>query len=457
MASLTLGPGGMHGQTGAGLTPRHAVHYGAALGTYLEGGTVVVGCDSRYASPMLKHAVISTLLGCGCGVQDAGLCPAPVLQFLVRDLGAAGGMVIGGGHHPPGYNALVPIGAGGAALSPVQAQNVLDIYHSQRYRSVPWQAIGKVSVLPPARQEAYLDRLCQQVDAAAIRAAGFTVVADFCNGAGGPLGATFAARLGLRLIPLNQRPNGFLPHDPEPRPRAAAQAQALLAPVGAHVGFVFNSDMTRCGVVADNGETLSEEYTFPLVADQVLRRLGRPVRVVTNTCSTRTLEQVVARHGGEVVKAPVGQTYIIDRMHEVKAALAGEGCGSVALAAHLPAYDGYLTMGLILEAMAQRRLTAAQLAAALDRQYHIRKRRIPCPPSQAYGAVHGLRAYFPEAEHNDVDGLRLDWPEGWVNVRPSATESVIRVIVEWRTEAEARRRVDEVSSLVERQLGAAGR
>lgn len=446
MQSLRIGIAGLRGQIATALTPPLAMDFAAALGTYLDGGTVVVGRDTRISSGMLQNAAVSALLSCGCDAADAGIISAPEMHFMVPHLNAAAGLLISAGHHPKGWNALIPFTASGAFFTSVQMQELLDIYHSRRFAYQPWDRIGRERPAPESAQEAYLDRLCAGLDTGAIAAAGFKVIADFCNGAGARLGEKLAGRLGIQLTAINKDPSGILPHDPEPRPRSALQVQSVLGPLKADIGFVFNSDMSRASIVTSTGETLSEEYTIALVADQILRPGNK---LVTNWCTTRTLDEVADRRGAAVYKTKVGEAFIVDRMLELQAELAGDGSGGAAFGGHLPGYDNFMVMGVILQSMADKGAASADLAAALPR-HHIVKRAIRTSSSHAYTMLHRLRGQFPEAQVNDEDGLRFDWPEGWIHLRASMTEPIVRMMVEWNSMEQAEDRALQVRGLLER-------
>jgi len=449
MRFLRLGTAGMRGQLGSGLTPLNAIRFASAMGTWLDGGKVLLGIDTRISSQMLKSACQSALLSSGCAVVDADVCPAPLLHFAVGHLKADGALLIGAGHHPAGWNAIVPLSARGSYLNSVQTQELLDIHHSGVFKNCPWSSLGSVAGFPPETLDRYLDMLCSKLDVEAIASARFRVVADFCNGSGSVAGDAFARRLGVELVPINDLPSGFLPHDPEPRPRSSFQVKSVMAPLKANIGFVFNSDMSRMAVVTDTGETLSEEYSFPLVANHLLGKCGPGASVVTNWCTTRTLDEIVERRGCSIVKAKVGQSAIMDKMVERSAVMAGDGSGSVAFAEGVPGFDSFAAMGLVLEAMALERCSSSTLASRLPR-YHIVKRAIPCQSAHAYTLLRSLHGKFPEARCNEEDGLRFDWKEGWVHLRASMTEPIIRMIVEWETHEGADDKALQVRSLLER-------
>jgi len=448
MRFLRLGTAGMRGEVGTGLTHLLAMDYAAALATSVDGAPIVLGRDTRFSSPMLAKAVRAALAACGCRVFDAGICPAPATQFLVKRLGAAAGILVGAGHHPAGWNAIVPLDDSGAYFNEPAAQTLLDIYHSRVFAYRSWDGAGRVEDVSDGDVDAYLDKVVGTLDTLAISQAGFKVIADFCGGAGARLSAGFAERCGIDLVPVNDEFTGVLPHDPEPRPRSAAQAKTLMRHLNADVAFVFNSDMSRASIVTDSGETLSEEYTFPLAAERAVER-GDASVVVTNSCTTRTLDEVVARLGARVEKTKVGQAAVIDRSRDIGAAIAGDGSGSFAMPGVVPAFDGFLAMGMVLESMAVKGATASELAAALPR-YHIVKKKVYCPSSHAYTLLRSLKDHFPDAEHSEVDGFRFDWEDGWIHLRAAMTEPIIRMIVEWRTREEAEERAADIRGLIER-------
>lgn len=449
MRFLKLGTAGLRGEIGTGLTPRLAMDFSLALGTYIEGGRVVIARDTRFSSLMLRHAAVAALTSCGCEVSDLGVRPAPTLHCAVPILEADAGLLLGGGHHPAGWNALVPFDETGRAFNSVRMQELLDVYHSRRYRTRKWSEIGVARTVDAGMDDRYLDRVCGALHVQAIKSRRFKVVCDFCNGSGSETTKAFGERLGLDLVPINDIFSGVLPHDPEPRPRSAFQVQSIMKALDADVGFVFNSDLTRTSVVTRRGETLSEEYTAPLVADQVLRHAEEGSVVVTNPCTTRTLDEIVSKHGGALVKTMVGEAPVIDRMWETNAILGAEGSGSVVARAGVPGFDGLMAMGFILDAMADRQADSAELVDELPR-YHIVKRTVNMPSAHAYSLLHGMKNHFPDAVVSETDGFRFDWPQGWVHLRASMTEPIVRTIVEWQTKEEAEERAVQLRGLLER-------
>jgi phosphomannomutase len=444
---LRLASFGIRGFVGESLTPKAVMDFACAFGTFVEGGRVLVGRDTRYSSPMIHAAVVSSLVSCGCEVLDFGICPTPLLQFSARPCGAAGAVSISGGHNGMGWNALALIGPDGAFLEPVGGETVLDIFHAGDFLKAGHNAMGEVRA-HTGFAGPYFEALVLQVDAAAVRARNLTVLIDPVGGAGCPFLEAFARHLGFNLVAINAQPSGYLAREPEPRPRSALQMASFIRYVKGDIGFVLSSDMGRLSIVTEVGEPVSEEYTFALIARHVLGRRQGPV--VTNCCTTRTIDDIASARGVPVIRTAVGQAFILSALADEQAVIGGEGSGSCALPEFSRAFDGFLMMGLLLEAMALRGATISALLGELPR-YHIVKRRIPTAARSAYQALDAIRERIGELGEGRLDftdGLRVDWEDGWLHVRPSHTEQIMRVISESTSRATAEARAETTVRII---------
>ncbi len=449
--TLRLASFGMRGFVGQSLTLRSVMDFAAAYGTFVEGGKILLARDTRYSSPMLHSAVLSTLLSCGCEVVDLGVCPTPMLQFAVKPFGAAGGVSITGGHNGMGWNSLTLIGPDGAFISPSGGEAVLDLYHAGDFLRRRPAAIGQVIDVGDVA-DGYFSTLARHIDVEAIRQAKITVLIDPLVGAGCPYLKTFAHELGFNLIAVNDQPSGYLPREAEPRPRSALQMASFIKHVKGQVGFVLNSDMSRMSMVTDAGEPASEEYTFAVIADQVLRR--NPGTVVTNCCTTRSIDDIAKRHCCRVVKTHVGQAFVHAALEDEGGVIGGEGSGGVMLPAFNRGFDGFLMMSLVLEAMAVRNLPLSGLIHELPR-YHIVKRSVACGSRRGYGAIEQVKARRDEmpgaVSFDTTDGFRIDWEDGWLHARASDTEQIVRVI----SESVQREKAERNADMMVRMIGAA--
>ena len=440
MKLLKIGISGVRGIVGESITPRLVMDFAAAFGTYINSKPVLLARDTRISGPMLQAACTAALLSTGCAVLDLGVCPTPILQLLVKPLKAMGGISITAGHNDIKWNALTFISRDGTYLNSFQGAEVLDIYHLGKFKKVATDRLGRVKAAEKAA-DAYFEKLGAFINAEAVAEARFKVVIDACNGAGAKFIGRLAELLGFELIPINHEPNGFFPHDPEPRPRNAQQVVSIIKAVGADVGFLLNSDVSRVSIVTETGESLSEEFTFPLVAHDLLEDDCGPV--VTNLSTSRMIEDVARSRNCPLIRTKVGQSYAIQTLLQENGVMAGEGSGGVALAKFQPAFDGFLTMAVILEAMARRGKKISQLVKELPR-YHIVKEKIYCPPTKIHSVVNEVKAFFRGHEMDTSDGIRVEDKQGWVLVRTSGTEPMIRVIAEDSAKDRARQRADEV-------------
>jgi len=450
--TLRIASFGVRGFVGTSLTPKVAMEFAGAFAAHLGGGRVLLGRDTRGSSRMLHSAVTSSLMAAGCEVLNFHICPTPMLQFSVRPYAAAGAISISGGHNAMGWNALTFIGADGAFLDPVGGEAVLDHYHAGAFLLTDWAHMGALRE-ERGFAEPYFDALEKRLDVTAIRAAKLTVLIDPVGGAGCPFLEEFARRLGFRLLPINAQLSAYLAREAEPRPRSAMQMAGIIRQLGGDAGFLFSSDLTRLSLVSETGEPASEEFSFAVIANHVLGR--RSGTVVTNSCTTRMIDDIARQRGVTLVKTRVGQAYIVSKLLDEQGILGGEGSGSAVLPDFSRAFDGFLMVGLVLEAMAQQGKKLSELLGALPR-YHIVKRQVRCDSRHGYRAldlVQGQMLAQRDGGQVDLtDGFRMDWPDGWVHARASQTEQLVRVISEAQTRAVAERRADELVRLIEQEI-----
>lgn len=444
MKLLKIGISGVRGIVGETITPQMVMDFASAFGTFLNSKKVLLGRDTRLSGQMLHSAALSALLATGCDVLDLGICPAPILQFMVKRLKAKGAISISAGHNDANWNALTFIDQEGTYLSEYQGEELLDIYHLGKFKKNSSERLGKVK---PHKDylDTYFKNLAQFLDSEEIKKANFKVVIDPCNGGGAGIVDLFCQHLNCELIPVNNEPTGYFPHDPEPRPRNATEVASIVQITKADAGFLLNSDVSRVSIVAENGETLSEEYTFPLVANHYLNT--NPGLTITSHSTSRMIEDAADCFGCHVFRTKVGQSYAIQSMIDEGAVMAGEGSGCVAIREFQPAFDGFLTMGMILEMMAVSKKMISEIVGQLPK-YHIVKEKIYCPPVKAHSVVSEVKKLYSSQEINMVDGIKVEKEDGWIQIRASATEPMIRIISESRSKEKAQERMEKASNFI---------
>ncbi len=428
MNSLKIGISGVRGVVGETFTPELAVAFAQAFGTYLDAGRILVCRDTRTSGPMVRAAVLSGLLAAGCEVVDLGVCPTPSLQLAVRRLGAEGGISITAGHNPEPWNALKFVRPDGLYLNAAQADELLDIYHQGEFEKADWQRIrsrvGQADAIPH-----HLEVLSGAFDVEAVRSRRLKVAVDCCNSSCSLLSPRWLASLGCDVLAVNDDPAAGFPHAPEPGRQTMAQLRAVVLAGRAHVGFAHDADGERLGLVTETGEMLSEEATLVLAAEIQLRRT--PGVVVTNVSTGAAVERIAARHGGSVVRTPVGQAYVSEAMLETAAVVGGEGSGGVVVPRVQWTHDSAAAVGLILEHTALTGEAVSELAASLPR-FAMLKHNMAVEPDRIHSHLQRMRDELEREGHvyDETDGLKVSWPDGWVHARVSNTESMLRVIAE---------------------------
>ncbi len=436
MKPLKIGISGVRGIVGETFTPELAISFAQAFATYLNSGRILICRDTRPSGPMVTAAVAAGLLASGCEVIDLGVCPTPSLQLAISWLGAQGGVAITAGHNDSSWNALKFVRADGLYLNATQATELLDIYHQYEFEKVPWDRIRPMIERKDAVDH-HLAKLQSSFDVATIRKRAFRVAVDCCNGACSALAPRWITELGAQVLTINDDMSAPFPHDPEPRRDTMAQVRAVVKAGGADLGLVLDADGERLGLVDETGRVLSEEVTFALAT--AIRLALNPGPVVTNVSTSAMVDRIAAGYRTPVVRTPVGQPYVSEAVLEHHAVLGGEGNGCVIIPEIQAVPDSAAAIGLILEHLAK---TAKPLSAIADQlpQLSIIKSTIPIEPSLIYSALQSFRDRVQDECGTGVDssdGVRIDWPDGWVHVRVSNTESIIRIIAEAETESRA--------------------
>jgi len=432
---LRISQVGLRGVVGQGLTANHVIEFACAFGTFLEpASTVVVGRDPRASSQMLRQGVIASLLACGHDVVDLGVVSTPVIQHAIQWLGADGGVSIGASHNTAEWNALKFFGSQGIYLNTAQANELLDIYHLRKFRLAGWQQLGRLREEHGAL-DYYLEQLARVYDLSRLRR--YRVVIDCCNGTSSLILRRLINQYGFDWILINERLEGVrFAHDPATTADTVAlQLAPLVRPLGAQAGFLFDVDSDRVALATEQGEPVSEEFVLPLLADFLLPRQPGKL-VITNLSTTALVDEVARRHGGEVLRVPVGRQAAIDALASYRpdqVAVAGEGTGAVMMPQFRFIYDGIASMLAILTMMEERQQSLSEILASYPKYYMI-KAQFPLAPAAVPALLMDLRERYADAQHNTVDGLRVDWPDRWFHVRVSQTEPILRVICEGRDE-----------------------
>lgn len=433
--SLMMSVSGVRGVIGDSMTPNLAAAMGAAFGTYLRGGPVVLGMDSRPSGEMVASAVKAGLLSAGCHVVELGLATTPGTAVMVTELGAKGGVVITASHNPVIWNGIKFLTASGRAPSAQIAEQIFAIHRDQRARHEDVDRVGR-SERDLSTCDRHVARVIRVVDAAAIRRRQLKVVLDSVNGAGGASGRTLLEMLGCKVVHINADPTGHFAHPPEPTAENLVSLCEAVKKNGADIGFAQDPDADRLAIVDNSGRYIGEEYTLALAAKFVLSK--SPGAAAANLSTSRMIDDIASALGGPcaVYRTAVGEANVVDAISARKCVIGGEGNGGVIDPRVVLVRDSLASMGLVLGLLAEDWRPLSAIVDEMPR-YVMVKQKYELTREQINVWMQRVRLDTHGGRLSDVDGLRIDWPEGWVHVRPSNTEPIARVISEAADEATA--------------------
>ena len=433
--------GTIGGRVGEGLNPVDIVRFTAAYATQRraalpDNNKIVVGRDARISGEMVYQIVSGTLMGMGYDVVNIGLASTPTTELAVVGEGAAGGIILTASHNPKQWNALKLLNEKGEFLNDAEGKGVLAIAEKEDFTFADVDAMGHVSEKDylPYHIENVLNLAL--VDKDAIAAKNFTVAIDCVNSVGGIAIPAVLRALGVKhIIELNCTPNGHFPHNPEPLPQHLTEISDLLKSGKADVGFVVDPDVDRLAIICENGDMFGEEYTLVSVADYVLSHTQG--NTVSNMSSTRALSDVTRAHGGSYSASAVGEVNVTTEMKATGAVIGGEGNGGVIYPASHYGRDALVGIALFLSHLAHKGCTVSELRATYP-NYCISKNRIDLTPDINVDAILAkVKEVYKDERVNDKDGVKIDFADGWVHLRKSNTEPIIRVYSEAATMQEA--------------------
>lgn len=447
--------GTIGGQPGDNLTGLDIVKFTSAYAQWLKneyntkGGSVVVGRDARVSGPMVNRLVEGTLMAMGMDVINIGPATTPTTELAVTGEGALGGIIITASHNPAQWNALKLLNNAGEFLNDAQGKEVLRLADSDEIRYATYDTLGRTfknETWNRRHIEAVLN--LPLVDVEAIRHANLTVAVDAVNSVGGVVIPELLRALGVKkVVELNCEPTGKFAHTPEPIPENLTGISSLMAQGGIDVGLVVDPDVDRLAIVMENGEMFVEEYTLVAVADYVLSQT--PGNTVSNLSSSRALRDVTSRYAGCAYNAAaVGEVNVVAEMKRTNAVIGGEGNGGVIYPALHYGRDALVGAALFLTLLAKSGKTVSQLKATYP-PYAIAKNKIQLSEGMDVDAILSrLKERFASEKITDIDGVKIDLADGWVHLRKSNTEPIIRIY----SEAATMERANELAEMIKREI-----
>ncbi len=442
-----VGVSGVRGIVGESLTDEVAEQFGRAFATMLPAGaTVALGWDTRPSGPMIRDAVIAGLNAGGVNVVDLGIVSTPGVAMMIKHLSAGGGIVITASHNPAPYNGIKFMTPDGLNLPADQAERLKNIWQSGKFTTS--ETSGTITQNDQTHS-IHIEAVCGIIDVKAVAGRKFKVVLDSINGAGCVGTPLLLEKLGCELVHINSEPTGEFAHKPEPISENLAGLCEAVREHQANVGFAQDPDADRLVIVDENGKFIGEEYTLALASAFVLRQ--QTGDLATNLSTSRMMDDIAASAGMKLHRTPVGEANVADAMNQYGCVFGGEGNGGVIDPRVVLVRDSFVGIVLMLNYLVETGKAVSELASDLPK-YEMHKEKFPCPPEAAEKILLAVREAFssrPSAKINDADGLRVDLPQGWLHVRASNTEPIMRIITEARDAESAGKIAEEVRKIAD--------
>ncbi len=450
--------GTIGGVPGEGLSPLDVVKFTSAYGLWIkkntqaEKTTIIVGRDARISGEMVNHFVLASLASVGIHTIDLGMATTPTVELAVTDKKAQGGIIITASHNPKQWNALKLLNEKGEFLSASDGDELLAIADAGDFMFSEVDVLGQFEN-DFSYDQTHIDHVLALplVDVDAIMAANFTVAIDAVNSVGATIIPDLLAQLGVaKVIELYCEPNGHFPHNPEPLPGNLRDLSQAVTENEAHLGFAVDPDVDRLAIVNEDGSMFGEEYTLVAVADYVLSNTKG--NTVSNLSSTRALRDVTEKHGGQYFASAVGEVNVVEKMKAKNAIIGGEGNGGIIYPETHYGRDALVGIALFLTYLAKEKKSCSKLRASFP-NYVISKNKIALTPDLDVDAVltevEQKYANTDGVELSTIDGVKLDFAHGWVHLRKSNTEPIIRIYAESNSEKEAEDLAKSIMNLID--------
>lgn len=448
MEPKLFGTSGIRAVVNEGLTPDLAVRVGMALATKTRGGKITVAYDTRISSPMLENAVAAGLLAAGASVCKLGMIPTPVLAYLTKKLKAKAGVMITASHNPPQYNGIKIFHKDSTAYGEKQQEEVEKIILKKAYKRVQWHEMGRIYEIDESHS--YVNLILNTVHLEKE----WRVVLDPGNGATSLIAPLIFRKLGCCVYTINSQPDGFFTgRSPEPDEASLKNLCNAVRSLKADVGIAYDGDGDRVGMVDERGDFTSFDRLLAAYAAFQVRKHDSPI-IVTHVAASMCIEKMVEAYGGKVIRSRVGDVNVAFTMKKFRAVFGGEPCGAWIHPQYHYCPDGILSSILVLKTLEEEGKLLSEFISEIP-NFPLLKEKIECSNAIKYSVMEEIAEellnVFPKArEVLRIDGVRLSFDEGWLLVRASGTEPLIRVTVEANSLKEAKQITRKVVSVVKR-------
>lgn len=440
--TLIVGVSGVRGVYPAPLSPDVVYRFGTAFGAYVQEKKIFVARDTRESGPVLKLALTAGLAACGKDIADMDIASTPQLTYIVEKSKEACGVVISASHNPAEYNGLKFVSYKGTFLNSREGEELMAIYAKTPALKLPLKPGNIAAAKEADYREQYFNDIYRNIDAELVRKKKFRVAVDVCHGAGAFYTRSFLENLGCEVIVINDFPAGVFSHNPEPLPANLTGLSQKMVQEKADAGFAQDPDADRLALACENGALPGEEMTLALAIENVLEKKTGPVTVNLSTSSLA--EYIAGKFGVKVHRTKIGEVHVVEKMKQTGAVIGGEGNGGVIFPDIHYGRDSFAGMALILEYMAKRGRTLSQLVNEFPK-YTMLKEKFVVTGKRKDKIIEELKKiYCGQDGTNTEDGIKIIKQRGWIHVRPSGTEPILRVYIEGENAESSRSYLAEI-------------
>jgi len=432
-----------------------ALNLGKALGTLVGSGTVLLARDARTTGLMVADTLSAGIMSTGVNVVRAGIIPTPTLAYLTMSKGYDAGLMVTASHNPPEYTGIKFWSKSSMGFTSDEERKLEKIYESKKFTVASWDRLGEELTLETAVDE-HIEAILGKCDPELIRSKNFTVIVDPGNGAGCVLAPYLIQKLSSKVVTINGQLDGHFPGRPsEPEEDSLGDLMEMVKQTGADLGIAHDGDSDRVVFVTEKGDVIRGDRTIALLAQDYLMRAKWGV-IVTTVDSSLALDEIVEKGGGETIRTPVGDIQVAVKVKESEALMGGEACGVFILPDFHLAPEPFLAACLILERMARTGKSFGELISKIP-IYPLMKTKLKCPNEKKETVMETLVDTLPKGLENvekviTVDGVGITLKEGWILVRPSGTEPVIRITCEGPTKELVGSTLEKAKSIVEKTI-----
>lgn len=457
MANRLFGTTGVRKIYGDEFDLEVALNLGKALGTMIDNGTVLIARDTRTTGKIVADTLSAGLMSTGVHVVRAGIIPTPTLAFLTMKDGYDAGLMVTASHNPPEYTGIKFWSKTSMGFTEVEERKLEEIFESKKFKVASWDQLGTEHSIETAIEE-HITAILQRCDKDLIKSKSFTIVVDPGNGAACTLSPYLMQKLAEKVVTINGQPDGHFPgRQSEPDEESLGDLMQMVKEVGADLGIAHDGDGDRVVFITEKGEVIRGDRTIALLAQDYLLTSNKRV-VVTTVDSSLVLDELVEKRGGISIRTPVGDIQVAMKVREEGAVIGGEACGVFILPELHLAPEPFLASCRVLEMMARTGKSFGELIKEIP-IYPLMKAKVKCPNEKKSAVMKSLAKTLPNELGNvvqviTVDGLGITTKEGWVLVRPSGTEPVVRITSEGPTDSIVENILNRTKKIVEKTIEA---